>query len=313
MEIPFRPAAGALPGLEVLPLARLARRAAGHGLDVRTPARAAFHHLLTVEEGTLRLTVDGEPLPVPPSAWLWIRPEQVYRFGEGLEHVRGTLILFQLGLLDPATIAAAGVDPPFPWGPLLPSAKEAEPVERTLELLMEAYLELLMEAYKETGALRLDAQIELVRHLLAALVLRLSHLYARERGAPRTSEAFRAFHAAVERDFTESRTVADYARALGYSSRTLTRACLAATGGTAKRYLDDRIVLEARRLLVHTELPASAVGGRLGFPTPTAFSKFFKHHTGETPTDYRLHAFGAELRKRDRSYGDSRDVDTASV
>ena len=283
-EIPFRPAAGALPGLEVLPLARLARRAAGHGVDLRAPARAAFHHLLMVEERIFRLTVDGEPLSVPPGAWLWIRPEQVYRYDEGLEHAQGTLIIFQLGLLDPATIAAAGVAPPFPWGALLPSAEEAEPIERTLALLMEAY--------EETGALRLDAQIELVRHLLAALVLRLSHLYVRERGASRTSEAFRAFHAALERDFAVSRTVADYARALGYSPRTLTRACLAATGGTAKRYLDDRIVLEARRLLVHTELPASAVGDRLGFPTSTAFSKFFKHHTGETPTDYRSHASG---------------------
>ena len=283
-EVPFRPAAGALPGLDVLPLARLARRAAEHGLDPRTPARAAFHHLLTVEEGTVRLTVDGEPLPVPPSAWLWIRPEQVYRFDESLEHAQGTLILFQPGLLDPATIAAAGVDPPYSRGPLLPTAQEAEPIDRTLGLLMEAY--------GETGALRLDAQIELVRHLLAALVLRLSHLYVRERGAREASEAFRAFHTAVERDFADSRTVADYARALGYSSRTLTRACLAAAGVTAKRYLDERIVLEARRLLFHTELPTSAVGERLGFPHHTAFSKFFRHHTGETPSDYRSRASG---------------------
>jgi AraC-like DNA-binding protein len=284
VEIPFRPAVGALPGLEVLPLARLARRAAGHGVDVRSPARAAFHHLLMVEKGILRLTVDGEPLPVPPGAWLWIRPEQVYRYDYGLERVQGTLILFQLGFLDPATLAAASVDSPFPWGALLPSAQEAEPIQRTLELLREAY--------EETGTLRLDARIELVRHLLGVLVLRLSHLYVRGRGASGTTEAFRAFRAAVGRDFAKSRTVADYARALGYSSRTLTRACLAATGGTAKRYLDDRIMLEARRLLVHTELPSSAVGDRLGFPTPTAFSKFFKHHTGQTPTAYRSHAAG---------------------
>ncbi|MBL1100542.1 helix-turn-helix domain-containing protein [Streptomyces coffeae] len=283
-EVPFRPAAGALPGLEVLPLSRLAGRAAGHGLDPRSPARADFHHLLTVKEGIVRLTVDGESLPVLPSAWLWIRPEQVYRFDEGLESAQGTLIFFQPGLLDPATIAAASVDPPFPWGPLLPSEEEAEPIDRTLELLMEAY--------KETGALRLDAQIELIRHLLSALVLRLSHLYVREQGAGDVSEAFRAFHAAVERDYAESRTVADYARALGYSSRTLTRACIATTGVTAKRYLDERIILEARRLLFHTQLPTSAVGKRLGFPTPTAFSKFFKHHTGETPSDYRLRASG---------------------
>ncbi|MFD8722925.1 helix-turn-helix domain-containing protein [Streptomyces sp. NPDC059629] len=149
-----------------------------------------------------------------------------------------------------------------------------------------------MEAYKETGALRLDAQIELIRHLLSALVLRLSHLYVRERGAGDTGEAFRAFHTAVERDYAESRTVADYASALGCSSLTLTRACIAATGVTAKRYLNERTVLEAIRLLCHTELPASAVGQRLGFPRPTAFSKFFKHHTGETPSDYRVRASG---------------------
>ncbi|MFD8810463.1 helix-turn-helix transcriptional regulator [Streptomyces sp. NPDC059627] len=290
-EVPFRPAAGALPGLEVLPLSRLARRAAGHGLDPRKPARADFHHLLTAKEGIVRLTVDGESLPVPPSAWLWIRPEQVYRYDEGLESAQGTLILFQSGLLDPATVAAASLDPPFPWGALLPSREEAEPIERTLDLLMEAY--------KETGALRLDAQIELIRHLLSALVLRLSHLYVRGRGEGEAREAFRAFHAAIERDYAESHTVADYARALGYSPRTLTRACIAATGATAKQYLDERIVLEARRFLFHTELPISAVGERLGFPTPTTFSKFFKHHTGETPGAYRLRASG---RGRSRAF-----------
>ena len=78
-----------------------------------------------------------------------------------------------------------------------------------------------MEAYGEPGALRLEAQIELVRHLLAALMLRLAHLYGRGPGAREPSEAFRAFHAAVERDFAESRTVTDYAGSLGYSSRTL--------------------------------------------------------------------------------------------
>lgn len=282
--VPFRPAAGALPGVDVLPLARLTRRAAEHGLDLRWPGRAAFHHLLTVEEGTVKLTVDGEPVPVPAGAWLWIRPEQVYRFDQSLEHTQGTLILFQPGLLNPATIAAAGVDPPYARGALRPTAQEAVPIDRTLALLMEAY--------GETGALRLEAQIELVRHLLAALVLRLTHLYGRERGGHEPSEAFRAFHAAVERDFAESRTVTDYAGALGYSSRTLTRACLAASGVSAKRYLDERIVLEARRLLFHTELTTAAIGERLGFPRHTAFSKFFRHHTGETPSDYRARALG---------------------
>ncbi|MFI9781702.1 helix-turn-helix domain-containing protein [Streptomyces sp. NPDC051956] len=115
-------------------------------------------------------------------------------------------------------------------------------------------------------------------------------------GAREPSGAFRAFHAAVERDFAESRTVADYARALGYSSRTLNRACLAAAGVTAKPYLDERSVLEARRrLLFRTELPTAAVGERLGFPHHTAFSKFFRHHTGRDPQRLPFAGLGTGL------------------
>ena len=86
--------------------------------------------LVAVEEGTVELTVDGEPVPVPAGAWLWIRPEQVYRFDQSLGHAQGTLILFQPGLLDPATVAAADVDPPYARGALRPTAQEAVPIGR---------------------------------------------------------------------------------------------------------------------------------------------------------------------------------------
>ncbi len=86
--------------------------------------------------------------------------------------------------------------------------------------------------------------------------------------------------------------VEDYARQLGYSVRTLTRASHVATGFGAKRVIQERVLLEAKRLLVHTELTSTAIAGRLGMPDPAAFGKFFRHQTGETPATFRDRARG---------------------
>ncbi|SPT51222.1 Adenosine deaminase [Actinomadura madurae] len=76
--------------------------------------------------------------------------------------------------------------------------------------------------------------------------------------------------------------------------RTLTRATRAAAGCGARRFIDDQILLEAKRLPT-PDLPPSAVGERLGFPYSTAFSAFFQQRTGMTPTAFRATARGTAL------------------
>jgi transcriptional regulator GlxA family with amidase domain len=69
--------------------------------------------------------------------------------------------------------------------------------------------------------------------------------------------------------------------------RTLTRACLAATGRTAKQVIDDRVVLEARRMLAATALPVATIAQRLGFAAPTHFGRLFHRSTGLPPGSFR--------------------------
>jgi AraC-like DNA-binding protein len=69
--------------------------------------------------------------------------------------------------------------------------------------------------------------------------------------------------------------------------RTLTRASLAVTGRTAKQVVDDRVALEARRLLACTTLSVAEVGRRLGFPEPTNFGRFFHRELGLSPGAFR--------------------------
>ncbi|MET9760471.1 AraC family transcriptional regulator [Streptomyces sp. NPDC006372] len=283
-EVPFRPSPGGPPGAEVWDFARLRERAAQDGVDLLKPMRAEFHHLISVKRGFLRHWVDGVEHLMPPGAWLWIRPDQVHRFDTSVETAQGAVVFFMPGFVAPGTVAAAYVGPFHPQGTLVPDAEERASLDATLSLLETTY--------DSVGALPVEAYIELIRHLVSALVLRLAHLHDDTRTTPVGNDVFRRYAAAVDRDLATTRRVDDYARALGYSVRTLTRACRAATGRSAKQYLDDRTVLEAKRLLVHTGLSAAAVGERLGFSSPTVFTKFFRTRAGETPAAFASRARG---------------------
>ncbi len=133
-----------------------------------------------------------------------------------------------------------------------------------------------------------EVHTEVLRHLFTVLVLRLAYLTAPVGSSvPAPSETFERFRAAVEREFATSHRVADYARALGYSPRSLSRASLAAAGVGAKEFIDCRVVLESKRLLAHSELPAARIADRLGFDDAANFSKFFAHRTGLSPGAFR--------------------------
>lgn len=74
-----------------------------------------------------------------------------------------------------------------------------------------------------------------------------------------------------------------HAHRLGYTVKTLTRACMAATGQPVKHVIDARVALEVQRLPAHTDEPVATIAHRLSFPDPTNFGKFFTCHIGTCP------------------------------
>lgn len=283
-DIPYQSSAGAPPGIEVLDFPGLAARAASHGVDPYSPSRAAFHEVLTVRTGSLRYSLDFTEHRLDEGHWLWARPRQIHQYRSELTAAEGVVILFQPGFLDAATAQAADADRPPPQGLLVPDFAARDRLQRVLELLESEY--------REFAGLPLDVHIQMLGHLLATLLLHLAHLQGSQGGGQVGNDVFHRFRDAVERDHTRSHRVEDYARKLRYSTRTLTRATIAATGSGAKRFIDDRVLLEAKRLLVHTDLSAAAIGERLGFPSATVFTKFFRQRVGRTPTAFRACELG---------------------
>ena len=96
-----------------------------------------------------------------------------------------------------------------------------------------------------------------------------------------------AFRTLVEQHFADRLKVADYARLLGVTPRTLLRACQAMTGQKVVSVIHDRLMLEAMRLLRHSNQSISEISYSLGFEDAGYFSRFIKTHAGRCPIDVR--------------------------
>lgn len=103
----------------------------------------------------------------------------------------------------------------------------------------------------------------------------------------RAQQLARAFTALVETEFHSSKTVRDYARALGVTPTHLSRVCNKACGRPASAILADRVHYEARRLLTETHMPIKDIARALGFRSAAYFTRAFQNHTGVTPSQFR--------------------------
>ena len=97
----------------------------------------------------------------------------------------------------------------------------------------------------------------------------------------------RDFKNLVDRRFHQWHKVLDYASEINISPKHLSHSVKSLTGKTAKEIIQDRLVLEAKRSLLHTRLSVKEVAYQLGFEEPLHFSSFFKHQVGISPSDFR--------------------------
>ena len=263
--------------VEVLDAAELRRRVGavpGRGYE-----RADFLSIVFVRAGAYVHTVDFEVHECHAGSCLAIRPGQVHRFGPpadwagwiliaGSPHVphRATELPQHVRLDAPATAAVAELFARITTDSQLP--------------LDRAELDELLALHTRVLAMRMgfgDAA-----HRCTPLI------------DPDALARAREFRAAVEAEHHRWHQVGPYARHLGLSPKSIDRACRAVGATTAKRVITERIILEAKRLAAHSDLPVAAIGHRLGFDEPTNFVKYFRRETGTTPARFRAELRGTE-------------------
>lgn len=260
-QLTYQPAGCRAAAVETMTFERLGE------LNDGGTQRADFHVLALVGAGPGSVTVDFLRHPLEDGFAVWIPPGAVHRWDD-IAGVTGHLVLFVPGA--PVTRAtrelAASPDLAAHW-----------PIPEADRPFVDAARDHL---FLETNAPPGDFDPELPQVLLSALVARLRPPHAAVRS---THPVFQLFRTSVEAHFRDHHDAGYYARALGYSPRTLSRAVQRATGRTAKAYVVDRIVLEAKRLLAHDRLTAARCADFLGFPDASNFSVFFRNATGMRP------------------------------
>jgi AraC-like DNA-binding protein len=252
------------------------------------PERLEFHLLMLVEAGRSRHQVDFLDLNLRPGTVVFVRPGQVQQWFLK-EELRAELVLISAEALAPS-IARAEIDMKLLALPEWPAVSVPS---RTLFREVAADVRRMRKDIERFEGGEIDAAI--IRHAVLALLLRLAReLRANQARAVATREAeiHRLFAHELESGFHKRLTVLDYARRLGYSESTLSRACVATIGRTAKQAIDLRVVLEAKRLLVHSDSTVVGIGHQLGFAEPTNFVKFFRRLEGMTPLEFRARALG---------------------
>lgn len=242
------------------------------------PLRLPYHLLALTTAGHGTVEIDFAGHPCRPGTLLWVRPGQALRFGAepGLD---AGIVTWEPGLLDAAEVSGIPVDDlPGPTRWQLAGEDEDAVITEVAQLSVDS-------ARHASGAVAAG----LLRHQLAVLLLRIALLASPGAHAASGSEArtFAQFRRDLEDGHGSSRRVEDYAARIGCSVRTLTRASLAVTGRTAKQVVDDRVALEAQRLLACTDQSVAEIGRRLGFGEPTNFGRFFHREVGLSPGAFR--------------------------
>lgn len=100
-------------------------------------------------------------------------------------------------------------------------------------------------------------------------------------------EFFRKFTLLVDEHYKEKHHVADYAELLFMAPKTISHKFKRLNLPQPNDVIKNRILLEAKRLLVHTNLTAKEVGYELGYEDPAYFSRLFVQKSGETPSAFR--------------------------
>ncbi len=98
---------------------------------------------------------------------------------------------------------------------------------------------------------------------------------------------FLQFQELVERNCLESRKVSYYAGMLNVSTKTLNNIVNQVVNSSAKTFIDERAIMQAKRLLINTELSVKEIAYRFGFGDPSNFIKYFRNHTGTSPESFR--------------------------
>jgi AraC family transcriptional activator of pobA len=248
--------------------------------DFLIPHRKDYYMLVFVKKGNSRHWVDGIPYVIKPDTLYFATPQQIH-VKEKSEPLQGTLIFFTeefLQLEENHLLLQL---------PVILNPDNQHELALTPDHL--AYINDILKKMQLEFNTGRDWRNSMLLSYLRVLLIYISRLYIEQYENTLSSDnmLLKKFRAHIDRQFTTHHLVADYAQLLSISPGHLNDLVKEQSGKTAIEHIHERIVLEAKRHLLHTEWSMKEIAHHLGFEDAAYFSRFFKRLTGGTPAAYR--------------------------
>jgi AraC family transcriptional regulator, transcriptional activator of pobA len=245
------------------------------------PNRHTFAEIFWLSGGAGSHVIDFVAYPIQPNTLYFIAPGQIH-YWQIAEPVDGYALLLppeffrasSQGLLDELTLFVPGEqDRAFHVPPA-----EAVAIDWIVQALVNEY------AQVQFGQLTvLQALVDML------LVYAQRALLARR--PPESSDApvrlSRRFLRLVEEHYAQLHSVAAYAELLGVTAGHLGDTISEVLGRSAGAVIRERLMLEARRLLVHSDDTSATIAQTLHFVDSSHFSRMFRQATGQSPLQFR--------------------------
>lgn len=266
--------------IEVVPIAETILK---NKPGISSPHRAEFYHIFWIQKGKAEYYIDFQLVKIKADSFLFINKDKVQAKDNKSRH-DGKLLLFTDNFFAKSEEDTKYLHNTILFNDLLDvpvidvSATPALPV-------------IFTEIERELSESKDAFQYDILQNLLHNLLL----IAERERRRQGFKEIIKGadldyiilFRDLLNSKFKTLKSVSGYAALMNVSEKRLTNATVKTLDTTPKAMIDERILLEAKRLLVHTNLSIKELGYELGFEEPTNFIKYFRKHTDKTPIEFK--------------------------
>ncbi|UOE50874.1 helix-turn-helix transcriptional regulator [Mucilaginibacter sp. SMC90] len=245
--------------------------------DWQQPERHDRHSFFLLESGSVTMEIDFHQYDIESPSFIYLHPDQVHRI-IGFDHV--TVYAWALDNAHLNTDFVKLLEEISPASPLKLNIEQFNILSETADLLMKFWqrknVPLFYSLLKEQGN---------------ALVGLSISLYQENIGEPdaltRQEQITRSFRQQLGINYTTKKRPSDYAELLNISVPYLNECVKHATGQPVSWHIQQRLILEAKRQLYHSDLSLKEIAAMLGYDEYPYFSRLFTKIVGTSPASFR--------------------------
>ena len=257
----------------------------GPTLESERPHRHDYYAIMFIEKGNGIHYVDFHEYPVTDGLVFFLMPGQMHQL-LFFSQPKGHLIAFTEEFLVANAISQKMIDDLY----LFNEYGISPPLALT-ESQLPAYQNIFdqMKYFSESvGRYNTEAIASLVQLFL---VLSNNHCSVRKEDNTQLLESgntlLRSFRNLLNKRYTTEHQVSGYADEIAVTADYLNKIVKNLTGISAKEHIQNKLVLEAKRSLIFTDISNKELAFSLGFEEAAHFNNFFKKMTGMSPGEFR--------------------------